>query len=260
MVCGDGVALCGVLTLQTGLGQGAYSHPTVVGATASGPRSRPTARPSAPSRRSRRRTRAASSSATARRARARRTLVEFETHEWEKHGECAGVRDARAYLTTVCGLAEQPLQAMTAAHVRRRASHDAGKAGSHGPGHRDLRRRRAAFGNRYCRARAATATPGRCRRWRSSRRSAGSSASAGPQPNRLWAVAARWRSCSTCSCARSTDAAAEDYVRRGAARPLDGEQLAMLEGGDRRRAARSPRRRRPRGRRSLPRRSRRRFF
>ena len=28
MVCGDGVALCGVLTLQTGLGEGVYSHPT----------------------------------------------------------------------------------------------------------------------------------------------------------------------------------------------------------------------------------------
>ena len=42
-------------------------------------------------------------------------IIDFETHEWEKHGECAGVRDARAYLTTVCGLAEQPLQAMTAA-------------------------------------------------------------------------------------------------------------------------------------------------
>ena len=28
MVCGDGVELCGVLTLQTGLGEGVYSHPT----------------------------------------------------------------------------------------------------------------------------------------------------------------------------------------------------------------------------------------
>ena len=28
MVCGDGVELCGVLTRQTGLGQGVYEHPT----------------------------------------------------------------------------------------------------------------------------------------------------------------------------------------------------------------------------------------
>ena len=101
------------LTLQTGLGQGAYQHPTpsvhglwpevapygtsecAAVALDGGP---------AP----RRPVYDATGEGTSH-------IIQFETHEWEKHGECAGVRDARAYLTTVCGLAEQPLQAMTAA-------------------------------------------------------------------------------------------------------------------------------------------------
>ena len=114
MVCGDGVALCGVLTLQTGLGEGVYSHPTpsVHGLW---PEVAPygtseCAKPSLSTADPRRVVQCygATGEGTAH-------IVEFETHEWEKHGECAGVRDARAYLTTICGLAEQPLQAMTAA-------------------------------------------------------------------------------------------------------------------------------------------------
>jgi hypothetical protein len=114
MVCGAGVALCGVLTLQTGLGQGAYNHPTpsVHGLW---PEVAPygtseCAKPSLSTADPRRVVQCygATGEGTSH-------IVEFETHEWEKHGECAGVRDARAYLTTVCGLAEQPLQAMTAA-------------------------------------------------------------------------------------------------------------------------------------------------
>ena len=114
MVCGDGVALCGVLTLQTGLGEGDYKHPTPsvhglwpevapYGTSACAKPSLSTADP-----RHVVQCYGATGEGTAH-------IVEFETHEWEKHGECAGVRDARAYLTTVCGLAEQPLQAMTAA-------------------------------------------------------------------------------------------------------------------------------------------------
>jgi hypothetical protein len=114
MVCGAGVALCGVLTLQTGLGQGAYSHPTpsVHGLW---PEVAPygtseCAKPSLSTADPRRVVQCydATGEGTSH-------IIQFETHEWEKHGECAGVRDARAYLTTVCGLAEQPLQAMTAA-------------------------------------------------------------------------------------------------------------------------------------------------
>ena len=116
MVCGEGVALCGVLTLQTGLGQGAYQHPTpsVHGLW-------PEVAPYGTSEC----TKPSLSTADPRRVvqcydatgEGTSHIIQFETHEWEKHGECAGVRDARAYLTTVCGLAEQPLQAMTAART-----------------------------------------------------------------------------------------------------------------------------------------------
>ena len=114
MVCGAGVALCGVLTLQTGLGQGAYSHPTPsvhglwpeVAPYGTSECTKPTISTADP----RRVVQCydATGEGTSH-------IIQFETHEWEKHGECAGVRDARVYLTTVCGLAEQPLQAMSAA-------------------------------------------------------------------------------------------------------------------------------------------------
>ena len=116
MICGDGVALCGVLTLQTGLGQGAYSHPTPsvhglwpeVAPYGTSECAKPTISTADPRRV------VECYGATGEGA---AHIIQFETHEWEKHGECAGVRDARAYLTTVCGLAEQPLQAMTAART-----------------------------------------------------------------------------------------------------------------------------------------------
>ena len=114
MVCGTGVALCGVLTLQTGLGEGVYSHPTPsvhglwpeVAPYGTSECAKPTISTADPRRVVQ--CYGATGEGTAH-------IIEFETHEWEKHGECAGVRDARAYLTTICGLAEQPLQAMTAA-------------------------------------------------------------------------------------------------------------------------------------------------
>ena len=114
MVCGDGVELCGVLTLQTGLGEGVYSHPTPsvhglwpeVAPYGTSACAKPTISTADPRRV------VQCYGATGEGA---SHIIEFETHEWEKHGECAGVRDARAYLTTICGLAEQPLQAMTAA-------------------------------------------------------------------------------------------------------------------------------------------------
>lgn len=36
----------------------------------------------------------------------------FEDHEWEKHGVCAGVKDAADYFNQVCNLSTRPLQIM----------------------------------------------------------------------------------------------------------------------------------------------------
>jgi hypothetical protein len=116
MVCGAGVALCGVLTLATGLGAGAYKHPTPsvhglwpeVAPYGTSACVKPSLSTSDP----RRVVQCYDATGTS-----DAQIVGFETHEWEKHGECAGVADARAFLTTVCSLAEQPLQAMGAART-----------------------------------------------------------------------------------------------------------------------------------------------
>merc|ERR1719401_783802 len=40
-------------------------------------------------------------------------LLAFETHEWEKHGMCAGVQGADDFFTQMCNMANPPLQVMT---------------------------------------------------------------------------------------------------------------------------------------------------
>ena len=41
--------------------------------------------------------------------------LDFETHEWEKHGRCAGVKNVEDFFSQVCSLAEAPLKVMAAA-------------------------------------------------------------------------------------------------------------------------------------------------
>ena len=110
MECGS-APLCGVLVLQTGLGPGTYHHsnPLVHGlwpetgqygtsqcirpseSTADPTITYPCyAQPDEPD------------------------PVGFETHEWEKHGECAGVKSAADYFDQVCSLSSIPIQIMTA--------------------------------------------------------------------------------------------------------------------------------------------------
>ena len=38
--------------------------------------------------------------------------MDFETHEWIKHGRCAGVKDADDFFTQVCALSAAPLALM----------------------------------------------------------------------------------------------------------------------------------------------------
>jgi hypothetical protein len=40
--------------------------------------------------------------------------LSFETHEWEKHGWCAGVKDVDDFFNQICGLAAKPTVAMAA--------------------------------------------------------------------------------------------------------------------------------------------------
>ena len=123
MQCGDGVAVCGVLALQTGLGPDLYAHPApaVHGIW-------PEVAPYG------------SSACVAPRASDANTSVvypcyagltcpncddddagdpalAFEAHEWGKHGVCAGVRDADDFFSQMCGLATYPLAIMTSARA-----------------------------------------------------------------------------------------------------------------------------------------------
>lgn len=105
--CGN-TLLCGVLALETGLGEGSYKHPapTVHGlwpATGSYGTSACTA-PSKSAANPKQLFSCYNSSSS--------RQVEFEEHEWQKHGMCAGVRDAADYFSQVCSLSRKPLATM----------------------------------------------------------------------------------------------------------------------------------------------------
>jgi len=109
MDCGADVEVCGVLTLETGEGKGNYQHPQPVvhglwpqnGNYGTSDCDKPdnAADP--------RRiypcfdTQGSESSASW-----------FQKHEWEKHGVCAGVKNADDFFRQVCQLSSAPLQVM----------------------------------------------------------------------------------------------------------------------------------------------------
>lgn len=42
-------------------------------------------------------------------------LISFEAHEWQKHGQCAGVRDESDFFTQVCAMSAEPISIMKGA-------------------------------------------------------------------------------------------------------------------------------------------------
>ena len=111
MNCGS-TSLCGVLTLETGLGDGTYSHdvPTThglwpeTGSYGSSKCVAPTSSTSDP---------ISVYSCYEQSGESKSSLISFESHEWEKHGQCAGVKDADDFFTQVCSLSTAPLKVMT---------------------------------------------------------------------------------------------------------------------------------------------------
>ena len=103
----DGAPLCGVLTLETGLGKGLYEHaaPSLhglwpqVGKYGSSQCLQPTKSASVPTR--------------LYPCYLRRQLS-FEQHEWTKHGRCAGAIDAEDYFLKACRLSSEPLRHLAA--------------------------------------------------------------------------------------------------------------------------------------------------
>jgi len=111
MECGQGVQLCGVLALETGYGQNTYYHelPTVHGLW-----------PETQRFGSSRCIRTDHNAATKQvhqcynqPGHSQHKNLEFQRHEWSKHGVCAGVENADDYFEQVCALAAAPLQRMT---------------------------------------------------------------------------------------------------------------------------------------------------
>lgn len=108
MDCGAGVSLCGVLTLESGLGKGVY-HSKRAGVHGLWPEtgSYGTSKCIAPK----------DSTPPSKVYDCYGTgegghdhTLWFETHEWTKHGRCAGVEDADDFFSQVCALAQSPVQ------------------------------------------------------------------------------------------------------------------------------------------------------
>lgn len=114
MDCGEHVETCGVLTLESGLGNGFYEHrlPAVHGlwpqvghygtskCIPPADFSEPTVLYNC-------------YKADAQRQGIQHQL-QFEVHEWEKHGWCAGCRDEQDYFEQICSLSKKPLRVITA--------------------------------------------------------------------------------------------------------------------------------------------------
>ncbi|GMH70697.1 hypothetical protein TrLO_g13249 [Triparma laevis f. longispina] len=111
MVCGDGVNLCGVLTLASGFGPNEYAavSPYVHGLWPETD-SYGTSECIAPS---------VTTDPTKlapcynNGTNDNADQLDFEQHEWEKHGSCAGAKDADDYFEQVCDISTKPLYVMS---------------------------------------------------------------------------------------------------------------------------------------------------
>lgn len=127
MECGDKVGLCGALALSSGLGSGNYKHATPavhglwpeVGSYGDSQCVKPSGSTADP-------VTVVECYKDAGTVNAQ--IVQFEAHEWDKHGQCAGAVDAVGFFTTVCALAEKPLSIMAESRSSGGALADMAKA------------------------------------------------------------------------------------------------------------------------------------
>lgn len=118
MNCGR-VSLCGVLVVETGFGAGPYLHPTPV-VHGLWPQTKPYGTSSC---RPPQDTTSPSMLFPCYKMGDPSHQLEFEQHEWAKHGQCAGVRGATDYFSQICALAQTPLTVMH--HTRASGARDA---------------------------------------------------------------------------------------------------------------------------------------
>lgn len=106
MTCGTNVPLCGTLTLQTGLGSGVYhGNTTKVHGLWPETGSYGTSKCIKP-------TDTSNPTKVYDCYNQDSSALWFETHEWTKHGQCAGVKDSDDFFTQVCSLSKAPLQVL----------------------------------------------------------------------------------------------------------------------------------------------------
>lgn len=109
MNCGTGVPLCGVLTLESGLGSGNYQHKAATvhglwpqtGEYGSSKCIAPTDKADA--------TQIYECYKTAESIKDPTGQLSFINHEWEKHGFCAGVKSADDFFGQICSLSSAPV-------------------------------------------------------------------------------------------------------------------------------------------------------
>jgi len=113
MACGEGVPLCGTLTLQSGFGQGVYQSKTAgvhglwpeVGEYGSSKCIAPK-----DSKKPSKVYDCYSDAKAGPGPGGQDDVLAFETHEWTKHGKCAGVKDVDDFFDQVCALAKTPVE------------------------------------------------------------------------------------------------------------------------------------------------------
>ena len=111
MNCGSGVILCGVLSLETGYGPGYYSSddPEVHGLWpqvdpyGNSKCVKPTASNDDPN---------GIAKCYQDPKEDDEHQMKFVTHEWRKHGVCAGVESAKDYFNQICDISREPLEVM----------------------------------------------------------------------------------------------------------------------------------------------------
>merc|ERR1712232_1015634 len=111
MYCGDGVPLCGVLALESGLGKGHYHGDTMVHGLwpQVGNYGSSKCIPPQTSTVERHYYQCYSSAGS------NSDQLWFESHEWSEHGICAGAIDEDDFFQQVCDLSREPLNVMRSA-------------------------------------------------------------------------------------------------------------------------------------------------
>eukprot|EP00929_Paragymnodinium_shiwhaense_P017029 TRINITY_DN12589_c0_g1_i1.p1 TRINITY_DN12589_c0_g1~~TRINITY_DN12589_c0_g1_i1.p1 ORF type:complete len:345 (-),score=16.57 TRINITY_DN12589_c0_g1_i1:83-1006(-) len=116
MSCGDGIHLCGLLALESGLGHSNYEHdePVVHGLWPEtddfgNSECRAPSREEPP---------VDVFACYNQRGHAHSDLLHFQHHEWSHHGMCSGVVDAADYFSQICGMATAPLSTMKQVRAR----------------------------------------------------------------------------------------------------------------------------------------------